>query len=108
MSSTPRFLYLNVRGKRVGCVAVSVDREHAVVHYRTSVKHPKDEFSKEKARVIAAGRLASEPETVRVHADANSYEISSAVMLHLSRKSDAPARARKAAEEWLAANPEHT
>lgn len=101
--STPRYMYLTVSGRRVGCLAVNMDRARGVVSYRTSVLHKNDVFSKEKARVIASGRLAVAPVEVSVPYTASSHEISTAVMLHLSRCESTPSSARKAAVEWLRA-----
>ncbi len=105
--SNPRFMYLQVNGKRVGCVAVQVDRERNVARYQTSVAHPSDAFSKERARLIAgdrllAGRHVSE---VPVANTATAFHITSAIMNDLFTSKTTPARARKAAREWLDANP---
>lgn len=103
MQNKTRLMYLNVAGRRVGCVAMTVDRSRNVVSYRTSVAHKKDAFSKEIGRAIALGRLAAEPSfsEVKVPENATSHQISTAVMEALAVSDDTPQRARKAAETWL-------
>lgn len=96
-------------GHLVGCIAIvehpaqDGDR-YALVEYRLSVRNPEDQFDKDVARQLALGRLVEAPFTVRVAAHPNMHEVGAAVMKDISRDSNAPSRARRAARNWLRKN----
>lgn len=96
-------------GHLVGCIAIrehaaSAGEHYALVEYRLSVRNPEDNFDKDVARQLAVGRLVEAPYTCRVAAHPNMHEVGAAVMKDISRDSNAPSRARRAAKAWLRRN----
>ena len=90
------------QNRPVGCLAISLDRKRRVLSYQLSVRNPLDTFSKSLARQLAMGRLLDKPISMPYDrkGELSMHHITTTVMTHLA-KSDAPARAIKAARLWL-------
>jgi hypothetical protein len=98
-----RVMYL--RGSKhhnpVGCAVISMDRRRTYVDYQISVLNPKDKFDRKVARQLAIGRWMENPIRVLLPKNANMHTVSEMVMRDLVGRKGAPARAVKAAENWL-------
>ena len=101
--SKGRFMYLNFNQRRVGFVAMTVDRQAGQVHYAVSCLHDSDKFDRDVAQSLSTHRLAMGEgvRTVSLPHNANGHEISMAVMKNMVRNSLAPTKLRKAATQWL-------
>jgi len=89
----------------IGCVAISLTKNREVVRYQLSVVNPVDKFEKSLARHIALGRLLENPVRLRgFSGDQDNFAITKSVMLDILNSKTAPARAKKAAKNWLRYN----
>lgn len=103
MSNNTRIMFLrNEQYSPCGCLAIRLDRRNHRVSYQYSVLNPKDTFDRQMARHLAIGRLIEKPITIPISraTEINMHVISFEVMAHLA-KSDAPKRAKNAANMWL-------
>ena len=96
-----RVMYLALDNRRVGCLAMSVDRITNRVRYALSVVHDTDTFDRQYAQELAFRRLRETPREVALPPEANGHQISMAVLRNVSRWSEAPTKARAAADKWL-------
>lgn len=101
MNNRTRFMYLVFGNRRVGCLAMQVNRVAGTVSYGVSVVHDVDSFDREVAQSLANKRLDNQPTMVSLPPGATGHDISMAVMKNVSRNSAAPTKARRAAVRWL-------
>lgn len=107
MGTSIRFFYLrDNRQQPVACVAVAFDKDLKQAAYGISVLNPKDRFDRNVARDIAVGRLIRNPNKVNLFCpskDITCHLITEKIMQDLLMwdSSELPARARKAASQWL-------
>lgn len=100
-----RFMYLRDQNQApIGCLAILLLNKK-LVQYGVSVQNPIDEFDRTLARDLAAGRILTNPGMVSARGLSGIHDITRAVMSDLSKDSDAPERAQRAAKRWLKANP---
>jgi hypothetical protein len=104
---SPRIMYLRTKsGDPVGCLAINVNPCTGAVKYQYSTVNAKqDSFDRTTARNLSSQRLACDPISVKLPSDRlTMYNITEAVMKNLSRRSNVPSRASKAALNWLKEN----
>lgn len=106
MKNNRRIMYLrDSQYSPIGCVAISLTKSRQTVRYQFSVVNPVDKFERSLARHIALGRLLEKP--VRLTGftgEQNNWEITKAVMQSILKSKESPARAKKAAKNWLKYN----
>lgn len=111
MNSKVRYMYVRDNNyEPVGCVAITVDRDHYQVSYGLSVRNPVDavdpayrsiKFDRSKAQSLALRRLLESPQHAWITKRATQHEISAAVMKGIIASGSAPSRAVRFAKRWL-------
>ena len=96
------------RGNPVACVITTVDRALCSVKYAVSAIHPKYNFDRALARIIASGRLEVKPVVVQSTKEmmASSHLITKSVMQHIYDTNQRGIKGsssvlRQRSQEWL-------
>ena len=91
------------RGNPVSLIVSTVDKEHNRISYAVAVSHPKDHFDKQRAIVIASGRLAKKPIVIENQdlTHMRGHEITMKIMQHIVENNLPHTNLRKLAVEWL-------
>lgn len=102
MQNTFRVQYLrDTNNFPIGCLAIKLSDNFAMVSYQVSVLNPRDRFDRALSRQLAKGRLLEQPIEVDLPDDFNMHVITRVVMNDMQNNSSLPTRARKAARYWL-------
>lgn len=101
-----RYFYLrDEKNFPIGCIAMDLD--FGTISYGLSVLNPVDKFNRRLAKTIATGRMKfNEKPTMHFGGKVSMHMVTKSVMESISRDATSPARARKAARNWLRRMPE--
>ena len=105
MDKNFRIMFLrDDRFQPVGCIAINLTKG-GQVSYQVSVLNPVDNFDRKVARQLAIGRLIEKPIFANIESR-SMFDISTVVMQSIVSSKHFPARAVKAARNWLKYNSE--